>query len=70
MKKPTTGGEDFSFYIENIPGCFALLGSGNPDKDTQWAHHHGRFNIDEDAMATGAELYAQYAWSYLQQDNF
>lgn len=70
FEKPTTGGEDFSFYIENIPGCFALLGSGNPDKDTQWAHHHGRFNIDEDAMATGAELYAQYAWSYLQQDNF
>lgn len=70
FEKPTTGGEDFSFYIENIPGCFALLGSGNPEKDTQWAHHHGRFNIDEDAMVTGAELYAQYAWSYLRQNNF
>lgn len=69
-EKPTTGGEDFSFYIENIPGCFALLGSGNPDKDTQWAHHHGRFNIDEDAMVTGAELYAQYAWRYLRQNEF
>lgn len=69
-EKPTTGGEDFSFYIENIPGCFALLGSGNPDKDTQWAHHHGRFNIDEDAMVTGAELYAQYAWQYLRQNEF
>lgn len=70
FEKPTPGGEDFSFYMENIPGCFALLGSGNPEKDTQWAHHHGCFNIDEDAMATGAELYAQYAWSYLQQDKF
>ena len=70
FEKPTPGGEDFSFYIENIPGCFALLGSGNAEKDTQWAHHHGCFNVDEDAMATGAELYAQYAWSYLQQENF
>ncbi|MTC47994.1 amidohydrolase [Providencia sp. wls1922] len=69
-ERPTPGGEDFSFYMENIPGCFALLGSGNPEKDTQWAHHHGCFNIDEDVMASGAELYAQYAWSYLHQDKF
>lgn len=69
-EKPTTGGEDFSFYIENIPGCFALLGSRNVEKGTDWAHHHGCFNIDEDAMVKGAELYAQYAWSYLQQDKF
>ena len=43
-----------------------LVGSGNPEKDTEWAHHHGRFNIDEDAMAMGAELYAQYAFEYLK----
>ncbi len=42
------------------------MGSGNPEKDTEWAHHHGRFNIDEDAMAMGAELYAQYAFEYLK----
>lgn len=67
-ERPTTGGEDFSYYMENIPGCFALVGSGNAEKDTEWAHHHGCFNIDEDAMASGAELYAQYAWAYLNQD--
>lgn len=64
-EKPTMGGEDFSFYLDEVPGSFALVGSGNPDKDTEWAHHHGKFDIDEDALATGAELYAQYAWSYL-----
>jgi len=66
-EEPTMGGEDFSFYLDAVPGSFALVGSGNPDKDTQWAHHHGRFNIDEDALATGAELYAQYAWAYLNE---
>lgn len=70
FEKPTTGGEDFSFYMENIPGCFALVGCGNAEKDTEWAHHHGCFNIDEDAMTNGAELYAQYAWAYLHQDKF
>lgn len=64
-EKPTMGGEDFSFYLDEVPGSFALVGSGNAEKDTEWAHHHGKFNIDEDAMATGAELYAQYAWAFL-----
>lgn len=68
FEPPTTGGEDFSYYTENIPGAFALVGSGNPDKDTQWPHHHGCFNVDEDGLAIGAEFYAQYAWAYLNQN--
>ncbi|KAA0958598.1 amidohydrolase [Planococcus sp. ANT_H30] len=64
-EEPTMGGEDFSFYLDEVPGSFALVGSGNVEKDTQWAHHHGKFNVDEDALTTGAELYAQYAWSFL-----
>ena len=70
VERPTTGAEDFCYYLENAPGAYALLGCGNPDKDTQWAHHHGCFNIDEDAMVKGAELLAQYAWRYLQQNAF
>ncbi|USK50489.1 M20 family metallopeptidase [Bacillus sp. CMF12] len=66
-EKPTMGAEDFSFFLDKVPGSFALVGSGNPEKDTEWAHHHGKFNIDEDALSTGAELYAQYAWAYLNE---
>lgn len=66
-EKPTMGAEDFSFFLDKAPGSFALIGSGNPEKDTEWAHHHGKFNIDEDALSTGAELYAQYAWAYLNE---
>jgi metal-dependent amidase/aminoacylase/carboxypeptidase family protein len=61
------GGEDFSAFLTKAPGSFALVGSGNPEKDTEWAHHHGNFDIDEDALVTGAELYAQYAWAYLNK---
>lgn len=66
-EKPTMGAEDFSFFLDKAPGSFALVGSGNAEKDTEWSHHHGNFNIDEDALATGAELYAQYAWAYLKK---
>lgn len=64
---PTMGGEDFGFFMTDTPGAFALVGSGDPEKDTCWPHHHGRFNIDEDAMLVGAELYVQYAMKYLGQ---
>ena len=56
--------------MQNIPGAFALLGSGNKEKGSDYAHHHGCFNIDEQVMKSGAELYAQYAWRYLQQNAF
>lgn len=67
---PTMGAEDFGYYMTDRPGAFALVGAANEAKDTCWAHHHGRFNVDEEAMKVGAELYAQYALAYLNQSDF
>jgi len=69
LDNPTMGGEDFSFYLDEVPGCFALVGSGNTEKDTRWAHHNGHFNVDEDALKVGAELYVQYALAYLEDQD-
>lgn len=68
--RPTTGAEDFSYYTEKAPGCFVFLGTANPEADSEWAHHHGRFNVDESTLKQGAELYAQYALAYLSQNEF
>lgn len=65
----TTGGEDFSYYLENKPGCFGFVGSRNPDLGTDYPHHNERFNIDESALANGAGTYAQYAIDFLNSDN-
>jgi amidohydrolase len=70
FEDPTTGGEDFSYYTVDIPGTYALVGTRNPEKGSNFAHHHGCFNVDEDSLVTGAELYAQYAWNYLNQNEF
>lgn len=67
---PTMGAEDFGFYMTQIPGAFATIGCRNTLKATDYPHHHARFNVDEDALKYGAELYAQYALSYLEQDEF
>lgn len=67
LQEKTTGGEDFAFYLEGKPGCFAFIGSGNAKKNTNFAHHNDHFNIDEDVLARGSALYAEYALTYLKK---
>jgi len=63
-----TGGEDFAYYLEKAPGALAFVGIGNKEKDTYQAHHHGKFNMDEEALEIGCALYAQFAVDFLQYE--
>jgi len=49
------GAEDFSFFAERVPACYFMLGSSR-DARTSFPHHHGKFDIDEAALATGVEI--------------
>jgi amidohydrolase len=62
----TLGGEDFSFFLQRVPGCFAWIGSQNPAKGFDSPHHSPRFDIDEDAMMIGVELLDRLAREYLR----
>lgn len=59
--RPIGGGEDFAYYLEKTPGAFVFLGAQNEAKGCMFPHHHSRFDIDEDALATGAALHASFA---------
>lgn len=50
--------EDFSFYSQQIPGCFYRLGTGNKEKGINSPVHTSTFDIDEDALETGMGLMA------------
>lgn len=63
------GSEDMPYYFEEAPGAYAWLGYANEEKDTVYFPHHEKFNIDEDYMAFGAALHAQFAWDYLKEKN-
>jgi amidohydrolase len=52
----TMGAEDMSDFLRVVPGAYAFIGARNPDKGAVYPHHHPKFNIDEDALAIGAEL--------------
>lgn len=62
---PSTGGEDFSFFSNIVPGVMVKLGTGNKEKGTDFPHHHEKFDIDEDMLEVGTALYAQFALNYL-----
>ncbi|MGD2181183.1 M20 metallopeptidase family protein [Lusitaniella coriacea] len=55
----TMGGEDMSFFLQEVPGCYFFVGSANPAKDLAYPHHHPRFNFDETALGMGVELFVR-----------
>jgi amidohydrolase len=51
------GGEDFSWYLEKVPGALARLGV-RPEGDTAKRDlHQGDFDVDEGAIGVGVELF-------------
>ena len=55
----TMGGEDMSFFLQAVPGCYFFLGSANLEKDLAYPHHHPRFNFDETALEMGVEMFVR-----------
>ena len=62
----TMGGEDMSFFLQKVPGCFAFVGSA-PRDGTASPHHSPTFDIDEESLVIGTELLSRTAMKYLDQ---
>jgi IAA-amino acid hydrolase len=63
---PIMGGEDFSYVLERVPGCFVVLGVGKPEIGADQGLHHPRFVADEDALPIGAAMHAGFALRALE----
>ena len=48
----TLGGEDFSLYMQKVPGFFAFIGTGSP---YEW--HHPKFLVRDEALFYGINYY-------------
>jgi amidohydrolase len=53
--------EDFSWYSQQVPACFYRLGVRNEAKNIVHSVHSPFFDIDEEALITGAGLMAYLA---------
>lgn len=54
------GGEDFSYYLERLPGCFLRFGARVPGEEPV-AAHSPRFDVAEGAILVGAAVLAECA---------
>lgn len=57
--------EDFAFFSQQLPACFYRLGTGNKAKGITSGVHTSTFDIDENALETGAGLMAWLTLSEL-----
>ncbi|GHH77734.1 peptidase [Streptomyces sulfonofaciens] len=55
------GGEDFSWYLERVPGAMARLGVRTPGDRVARDLHQGDFDADESAIDVGVELFTAAA---------
>jgi amidohydrolase len=67
LVKATTGGEDFSFFQEKVPGFYFFLGGMTPGNTTPYPHHTADFMIDDDGMLLGVKSLSQLAIDYLNK---
>jgi amidohydrolase len=55
------GGEDFSWYLEKVPGAMARLGVRPVGDTSRRDLHAGDFDVDEGAIEVGVELFTAAA---------
>ncbi|GAA3374690.1 M20 family metallopeptidase [Streptomyces sannanensis] len=55
------GGEDFSWYLERVPGAMARLGVRVPGSRSQLDLHRGDFDVDEASIQVAVELFTAAA---------
>ena len=65
LVKATTGGEDFSYFQEEVPGLYFFLGGQPLDSEEPAPHHTPDFFIDESGLLLGVKAMTQLALDYL-----
>ncbi len=61
LELPVMGGEDFAYYGEKRPACFFALGIAVPGADYTPIVHQPDFDFNDDAIATGVEMFCRLA---------
>ena len=62
------GAEDFSYYSQEVPSTFYRSGIRNEERGIVNSVHHPSFDIDEEALITGAGLFAYLGIKALEGD--
>ena len=64
-EEPVMGGEDFSYFLQNVPGAMFLLGASKSSRPTP--HHNATFDIDESVLIRGVEFLCRFTVDHLKK---
>jgi amidohydrolase len=64
IRQPKFGSEDFAYFLERCPGAGYELGCSNEAKGITNMLHTPQFDIDEDVLPLGVELYLRLIEKY------
>ena len=64
--EPVTVGDDVAYFLERVPGCYFLVGAGDPRKQRVAPHHHPEFDIDERCLDIGIATLARATLAALE----
>lgn len=56
---PLPGGEDFSFMLQQVPGCYAFIGNGFTEPDE--FVHAPRYDFNDEIIASGVNYWVELA---------
>lgn len=65
LMKAVTGGEDFSYFQEVVPGLYFYLGGMTPGNTEAFPHHTPDFKIDDNGLILGVKAMTHLALDYL-----
>lgn len=66
MEYPSMGSEDFSFYLQELPGCYVRFGARIQEKE-YIPLHSPQFDIDEQVLKVGASYFDQVVRDALRE---
>ncbi|HEX7744701.1 MAG TPA: amidohydrolase [Micromonosporaceae bacterium] len=64
------GGEDFAFYLDQVPGAMIRLGTGIPGSDVKLDIHQPGFDVDERSIGYGIRIMVHTALAALSAGTF
>jgi carboxypeptidase Ss1 len=64
---PILAAEDFSKYLERVPGSYYFLGTRNRTKGCVYPNHSARFKVEEDVLKYGSASLAILAFEFARK---
>lgn len=65
---PIMGGEDFSYYLQNVKGAYYFTGAQPEGVSDPYPHHHPKFDINEEALLIAAKVLGKATIEYMEEN--